>query len=159
MKKLNLLLIVFIISCGRPKSTDQEKSEIKQRQRLEALTTAYDTVAGTYSGVMYLVEDNSKYLVELNIRVVQDEDPVTGLALDAKLNGSLKVFERILSDDNFIVSYGITGGSYDQDTQKISLELNDKLTLKGDATGEMVDAVLLSTIKGDVAELELERVE
>ena len=160
MRSLSILLMLLVvIGCGRPKSTDQEQNESKQRQRMEALTAEYNEVEGKYRGAMYFLEDNSKYLVDLNIRVVQDIDESTGLALTPKLNGSLKVYERILSADNFIVSYGITGGSYDEKTEKISLNISDKLTIKGDANFKNVKAVLHSNIKGDVAELELERIE
>ena len=159
MKILSLILILVTVSCGRPRSSDQEQSESKQRQRLETLSAEYVEVEGKYSGVMYFLADNTKYLVELNIRVVQDEDPTTGLALSPMLNGSLKVYDRLLNTESFIVSYGITGGSYDQKTGKISLEISDKLTIKGDANFNVMDAVLHSNIKGDVAELKLERIQ
>ena len=155
MKYLNFALLLVLVACGRPPASNQQSTEVVQRQRFQTLTSAYKEVEGEYTGTLTLIEDNANYLAKLELRVVTENDPQTGLPLSPVLVGSLGIFE----DENSaaIVTYGITKGSYDSKDQRLALEVSNTLSIRGEGDRLEISAMLQSTVKGDVGELKLER--
>lgn len=157
MKYSLLVLLITLISCGRPHSTEQESNEVRQRERLQTLNQEYEEITGKYIGTLELSEDSSMFNTTIDLRIVQDVDPSTGLPLKPKIVGSVSIFELINSEDQLLISYGITNGSFDNKTGQVALDISDKLTIRGTANHNVFNAVLHSNIKGDVGKLKLVR--
>ncbi|MDA8793058.1 hypothetical protein N9N67_07425 [Bacteriovoracaceae bacterium] len=150
-----LLLTAF--ACGRPHSSEQKSDEVRKRERLDALNQDYQEIVGNYIGSLELHEDGSLYSAQAELRIVQDIDSSTGLPLQPKIVGSISVFEKINKKDEHLISYGITNGSYDNKTDQLALDISDNLNIRGFANHDIIDAVLHSSIKGDVGKLSLKR--
>lgn len=157
MRSLLLIIIFIISSCGRPHSSEQESNEVRKRERLETLNQEYKEVTGHYSGTLELTSDSSMFNATADLRIVQDVDPSTGLPLQPKIIGSISVFELINNSESLLISYGITNGSFDNKTGQLALDISDKLTIRGSASHNVINAVLHSSIKGDVGKLKLVR--
>ena len=157
ISRLLILLSLLVISCGRPHSTDQEKEEAKRRGRLGALSSQYNDVEGSFAGSLELLDDGTVYKVYMDLRVSQDVDPGTGLPLQPKIVGSLRIFEMNSGVVELLTNYGITNGSYDSGPGKIAIDISDALNIRGYANHNVLRATLHSSIKGDIGKLDLVR--
>lgn len=157
MRSFFLILLIILVSCGRPHSSDQETNEVRQRERLEILSEQYEEIVGSYSGTLTLNQDKAIYDASLELRLIQDIDPSTGLPLQPKIVGSVNIYEYTGNTRNLLVSYGITQGSFDYKAQQVALDIADKLTIRGIANHQIIDAVLHSPIKGDIGSFKLTR--
>jgi hypothetical protein len=157
MKNIFFISIFIFFACGRPSSTEIEQQELKERERLETITEQFEDIEGVYSGEIVLLEDNSIYLVELNIKTVQKKDPDTNLPLRPDIMGSISFFESSEGEVFKLITYGVSEGSYDQVSTKLSLELANNLSLHGTLSENVFLGELFGTIKGLVGKLKLVR--
>ena len=160
LKILTLAFITTLTSCGRPISTLQESNEVIVRQRQEVLSTDYKEVQGNYSGTLEMIDDGTIFKAAINLRVVQDFDASTGLPLRPKIVGSITIYEIInRNEDSVIATYGVTSGSFDQDSNQLALEISSSLTVQGFANNNQIDGTLHSIEKGDIGVFKLVRQE
>ena len=159
-KIISLTFITILTSCGRPISTLQESTEVIVRQRQEVLSSDYKEVQGDYSGTLEMIDDGTIFKAAINLRVVQDFDASTGLPLRPKIVGSISIYEIInRNEDSIIATYGVTSGSFDQESNHLALEISSSLTVQGFANNNHTDGTLHSIEKGDIGVFKLVRQE
>ncbi len=153
MKLLISCLLFMTFGCGRPSSTEQENNELQERKQQERLVENFEIVSGTYIGELRLKSTSDVYHAVLELKVINDIDPTTNLPLKPKLAGSLLIYER--KDEEAILSYGVTQGSFDSLSSKLTLKLSNNLTIEGTANQNTLEGVLHSSLRGNVGELNL----